>query len=417
LATDKERQVTVAEKKARIRPGRRWVILAIGVLAQAAASAFIYGVPFLVPTLRDTLGLSLAQVGVYVAAPTVGLLCTLIAWGAAADRWGERVVMASGLAVAGLDIAALVAVTHRAPHPPTPLLLALLVVGGAGGASVNAASGRMVMGWFPPTERGMAMGIRQTAQPLGVGLAGLSLPTLAHHLGAFPAMVAPGGLCLLSAVGVTAFAPDPPRAPRRPGEARPRSPYRSWLLPRVHAASALLVVPQFAVSTFTVEYLVHQRHWGTAAAGAFAAAMQLAGAAGRIGSGAWSDRVGSRLRPMRQLAVAAALVLLVFALGDVLTAHWLAWVAPAALAVGAVVSVADNGLGYTATAEIAGPSWSGRALGTQNTGQNVFAALAPVTLGSIIGGSGYAVGFAVAAIAPLIAIGVTPVHTEPPPRW
>lgn len=409
--------MTVAEKKARIRPGRRWVILAIGVLAQAAASAFIYGVPFLVPTLRDTLGLSLAQVGVYVAAPTVGLLCTLIAWGAAADRWGERVVMASGLAVAGLDIAALVAVTHRAPHPPTPLLLALLVVGGAGGASVNAASGRMVMGWFPPTERGMAMGIRQTAQPLGVGLAGLSLPTLAHHLGAFPAMVAPGGLCLLSAVGVTAFAPDPPRAPRRPGEARPRSPYRSWLLPRVHAASALLVVPQFAVSTFTVEYLVHQRHWGTAAAGAFAAAMQLAGAAGRIGSGAWSDRVGSRLRPMRQLAVAAALVLLVFALGDVLTAHWLAWVAPAALAVGAVVSVADNGLGYTATAEIAGPSWSGRALGTQNTGQNVFAALAPVTLGSIIGGSGYAVGFAVAAIAPLIAIGVTPVHTEPPPRW
>jgi MFS family permease len=407
----------VAEKKARIRPGRRWVILAIGVIAQAAASAFIYGVPFLVPTLRDTLGLSLAQVGVYVAAPTVGLLCTLIAWGAAADRWGERVVMASGLAVAGLDIAALVAVTHRAPHPPTPLLLALLVVGGAGGASVNAASGRMVMGWFPPTERGMAMGIRQTAQPLGVGLAGLSLPTLAHHLGAFPAMVAPGGLCLLSAVGVTAFAPDPPRAPRRPGEARPRSPYRSWLLPRVHAASALLVVPQFAVSAFTVEYLVHQRHWGTAAAGAFAAAMQLAGAAGRIGSGAWSDRVGSRLRPMRQLAVAAALVLLVFALGDVLTAHWLAWVAPAALAVGAVVSVADNGLGYTVTAEIAGPSWSGRALGTQNTGQNVFAALAPVTLGSIIGGSGYAVGFAVAAIAPLIAIGVTPVRTEPPPRW
>jgi predicted MFS family arabinose efflux permease len=261
------------------------------------------------------------------------------------------------------------------------------------------------------------MGFRQTAQPLGVGLAGLSLPTLAHRLGAFPAMVAPGGLCLLSAVLITAFAPDPPRAPRKPGEARARSPYRSWLLPRVHAASALLVVPQFAVSAFTVEYLVHQRHWGTATAGAFAAAMQLAGAAGRIGSGWWSDRVGSRLRPMRQLAIAAALVLLTFALGDVLTAPWLVWVAPAALAVGAVVSVADNGLGYTATAEIAGPSWSGRALGTQNTGQNVFAALAPVALGSIIGGSGYAVGFAVAAIAPLVAFGITPARAEPPPRW
>ncbi|WP_037076315.1 MFS transporter [Pseudonocardia spinosispora] len=396
---------------------RRWVILAIGVLAQSAASAFIYGVPFLVPTLRDTLGLSLAQVGVYVAAPTVGLLCTLIAWGAAADRWGERVVMASGMAVASIGIGALVGLTHQSQHPPTWLLLVLLAIGGAGGASVNAASGRMVMGWFPTTERGLAMGIRQTAQPLGVGIAGLTLPTLAHHLGPFPAMVLPGTLCLLSAILIAAFAPDPPRAPRKAGDARPRSPYHEPLLFRVHASSALLVVPQFAVAAFTYEYLVHERHWSIAAAGTFAAVAQLAGAGGRIGSGWWSDRVRSRLRPMRQLAVLAMLVLLMFALGDAVTAPWLAWLAPAALALGAVITVADNGLGYTATAEIAGPAWSGRALGVQNTGQNVLSALAPVTLGAVIGGSNYATGFAVAALAPLLAIAVIPVRSEPAPRW
>lgn len=392
---------------------RRWVILAIGVLAQASASAFIYGVPFLVPALRDTLGLSLAQAGVYVAAPTVGLLLTLIAWGAAADRWGERVVMTTGLAVTTIDIGVLATLTERAAHPSTPLVLALLAIGGAGGASVNAASGRMVMGWFPTTERGIAMGIRQTAQPLGVGIAGLSLPTLAHHFGPFPAMALPGALCLLSAVLVGGFAPDPPRAPRKAGTERPRSPYRAPLLYRVHAASALLVVPQFAISTFTVEYLVHQLHWGAAAAGVFAGVMQLAGAAGRIGSGWWSDRVGSRLRPMRQLAIAALLVLLLFALGT----EFAPWLAVVALALGAVISVADNGLGYTATAEIAGPAWSGRALGAQNTGQNVFAALSSILLGAVIGAVGYAVGFVIAAVAPLIAIWVTPVRDEPAPRW
>ena len=401
--------VTVGGEK-RVVTGRRWMILGIGVLAQASASAFCYGVPFLIPALRETEGLSLAQAGVYVAAPTIGLLATLIAWGAAADRWGERVVMTTGLAITAVDIGALVPLTGHNPHPSAGPVIALLAVGGAGAASVNAASGRMVMGWFPITERGIAMGIRQTAQPLGVGIAGLSLPTLAHHLGPFPAMALPGALCLLSAVLVGALAPDPPRVPRKAGEERPRSPYRAPLLYRVHAASALLVVPQFAVSTFTVEYLVHQRHWSAGAAGAFAGVMQLAGAAGRIGSGWWSDRVGSRLRPMRQLAVAAVVVLLMFALGDRVAP----WLAVLALALGALITVADNGLGYTATAEIAGPAWSGRALGTQNTGQNVFAAVTSIVLGALIGASGYAVGFAVAALAPLVAIWVTPVRDEPP---
>src|ERR1700733_15144486 len=86
--------------------GRRWVVLGIGVLAQTSACAFVYGVPFLVPDLRDTLGLSLAAAGTYVAAPTTGLLLTLIAWGAAADRFGERKVMAAGLLLASVAIGA-----------------------------------------------------------------------------------------------------------------------------------------------------------------------------------------------------------------------------------------------------------------------------------------------------------------------
>lgn len=386
------------------RTRRRWLVLAVGVFAQTAACSFVYGLPFVVPLLRDSAGLTLAQVGAYVGAPTAGLLCTLVLWGAAADRSGERGVMTIGLVLCALAVG----MAALLPLGPGPVLLVLLGLGGAGAASVFAASGRMVMGWFAVHERGTAMGIRQTSQPLGVAVAGLTLPTLGAAVGPFRALALPAVLCLVAAVLVLALAPDPPR-PQRPAGAEPeRSPYRTSVLWRVHGASALLVVSQFAVSAFGTEYLVREQGWHVAAAGAFVACGQVAGAAGRIATGVWSDRVGSRLRPMRQVAVAATLVLLLFALGDAVAG----WLAVTMLAVGAVVTVAPNGLAFTSTAEIAGPAWSGRALGVQNTEQNAVASVVPSALGLLVGTAGYAAAFAIAAVAPLAAVLVTPVREE-----
>ncbi|MDT4937681.1 MAG: hypothetical protein QOG80_1352, partial [Pseudonocardiales bacterium] len=79
---------------------RRWAILAVGTFAQAATCTFIYGVPMLVPALRGENGLSLFQSSLIVSAPMVGLLLTLIAWGALADRYGERLVIATGVGAA-----------------------------------------------------------------------------------------------------------------------------------------------------------------------------------------------------------------------------------------------------------------------------------------------------------------------------
>lgn len=382
------------------RSRRRWLILAVGVFAQASSCAFLYGIPSLVPAIRTADGLSLAQVGVIVAAPTVGLLLTLVAWGAAADRYGERIVMAIGLALTGVLVAAATRVHALV------LFAVLLGLAGAAGGSVNAASGRLVMGWFARDQRGVAMGIRQTAQPLGVALAAVTLPSLAAAAGYRSALVLPAALCVLAAAAVVVLTADPARSPVSAAAAR--SPYREATLWRLHAASAMLVMPQFAISAFAMEYLVQQRHWLSVVAGTFLGVVQLLGALGRIGSGIWSDRVGSRLRPMRQLAVASAGVLLLFAFGDAVAP----WAAVAAIAIGAVITVADNGLGFTATAELAGPAWSGRALGIQNTGQNLVAALAPPVLGLVIGASNYSIGFLVAAICPLVAIVATPVAAE-----
>ncbi|OLT22265.1 MFS transporter [Pseudonocardia sp. CNS-139] len=386
---------------------RRWLILAIGVLSQGSACVYVYGVPFLVPQLRDTLGLSLATVGQYVAAPVVGLLLVLVAWGAAADRYGERRVMSIGLFLASGAMTAAALTPTESPG----VRLVLLALGGACAASVFAASGRLVMGWFPRHERGVAMGIRQTAQPIGVALAGFTLPTLAGVWGTFGSLLLPAAMCLVMAVLVALLAADPPRSAT--AAAPTGSPYGTSLLWRVHLASALLVLPQFAVSAFTVEYLVREQGFSAAGAGLLVGIVQLVGAASRIGIGWWSDRVGSRMRPMRQIAVASVVVLAAFAVGDL----YVPWLAVAALVVGGLVTVGHNGLGYTATAEIAGPAWAGRALGVQNTGQNVVSALTPVVLGAVIGTVGYAAGFLLATVAPIAAVAVTPVRQERLPDW
>jgi len=385
--------------------GRRWVVLFAGLFAMTAGCTFQYGLAYLIPAFRAE-GLSLEQAGILVACPTVGLLLTLVAWGAAADRWGERLVLGAGLALAGAVLLA-AATVHG-----TVALGVCLAAAGAAGASVYAASGRLILGWFPARQRGLAMGIRQSAQPLGVAVAALALPSIGAH-GRPAALAFLGVFCLAAAVLVAAAVRDPARPP---GHARPQggSPYRrepgrsgphrtSTILWRIHAASALLVVPQFAVATFALVFLVDVHGLGPVTAGRVLAITQACGAFSRLGAGVWSDRVGSRMRPMRLLAVATALILAALAAGAAVRAPW----AIAALFAAVIVSVSTNGLAFTAVAEHAGSSWAGRALGIQNTGQNAFAAATPPVLAAVIGAVGYPAAFGMVALFPLAAAAQT----------
>jgi sugar phosphate permease len=384
------------------RVPNRWVILALGMASQASSSSFLFGLPMLLPQLRSEEHLSLAGAGWVVAAPTFGLLCTLLAWGAMADRYGERNVMALGLGMSGCFILGAAAVNNLDGR------VVLFVLAGASGASVNAASGRVVLGWFAPHERGTAMGARQTAQPLGVGIAALTLPAVGAAAGVGWALTIPALLCLVVAAAVAIFVVDPPRSVTTPGLVASGSPYREPTLWRLHGASTLLVVPQFAISAFALEYLVSVRHWSPAGAGRLLFVFQVCGAAGRLAAGYWSDRAGSRLRPMRLVALGASVVMLAVALGAATSSTWVV----VALGVGAVITVADNGLGFTAAAELAGSAWAGRALGAQNSAQSIASTLTPPLLGGLIGLSSYSVGFAVVAVFPLLAILVTPAAAE-----
>ena len=382
---------------------RRWLVLVVGLLGLTAGCAAQYGLASLIPALRGE-GLSLAEATLLVTAPIVGIILTLIAWGAAADRWGERVVLVTGLGGAGM--AALGATLVAA----LPARLVFLFLVGATSSAIHAASGRLILGWFGPTERGLAMGIRQMGQPLGVGVAALVLPTLALA-GTGRAFAALSASCLGTAALIWGVVRDPARVATAATSGA--SPYREPYLWRIHASSGMLVIPQWTVAVFAFDYLVTALGWSIGAAGALLAASQLAGAGSRLAAGWWSDRVGSRLGPMRIVAVIIGLAMVALVLLGLAGTS----VVALALGVAAAVTTTSNGLAFTAVAERAGPTWAGRALGIQNTVQNLVASLAAPPLALVIvaaggGGFGYALAFGAVAALPFVAAVVIPARQE-----
>jgi sugar phosphate permease len=364
----------------------------------------MHGPAFLLPALHSREGLTLAQAGLVAAAPTVGVMTALVAWGAVTDRYGERVVLVVGLV--GTAVLGLAAVLVR----DLVLFAVLIGLAGASAASANAASGRVVVGWFPPERRGLAMGIRQMAQPVGVGVAAITIAVIAGHRGIHAAIAVPTVAAALAALVVALLVVDPPRPERPAGVSRRHAnPYRgNGYLARIHAVSVLLVVPQFVVWTFALVWLVQDRDWSAAAAGAVVAVAQLFGALGRIAVGQLSDVVASRMRPLRWVALAAAAVMLL--LGATAGVGW--WVAVPLMVVATVLTVADNGLAFTAVAERAGPFWSGRALGIQNTAQFLASSLVPPLGGLAVTAAGFPWAFALAALFPVLAAPLVPVGSE-----
>lgn len=381
----------------------RWRLLVVVVGVQSVGTWLSNAPLFLIAHLHLEHGMSLARAGLLASTTLVGTMLTLVAWGALVDRIGER----RGLTL-GMVIATAAGLTSAVQSSPTGLAFTWFLIG-VGTASLNSSSGRLIVGWFPPNQRGTAMGIRQTALPLGIGLAALTAPVLAETRGLSVALLVPSLAGLVACAAVALFVIDPPRpepsATSGPGPAA--NPYRQdRQLVRVHLASALLVVPQITVWTFIVVWLIDARGWSTAAAGGLAAATQVLGAAGRIGAGWWSDRVGSRIGPIRTIAIGAAATMLLLGVTES------AGVAVAVMVVATVVTVADNGLAFTAVAELGGPHWAGRAMGIQNTGQYLMAAAVPPTVGALIAERGYAIAFAGVAVFPALALAVLPARSE-----
>ena len=366
----------------------RWTILSAGVFAQAAFSAILLGLPAIAPAIQDRYELSLTQVGVVLAAINFGSLATMLLWGIVADWIGERAVIAIGQTGTA---AALVWAAYAASFAE---LVGALSVVGALGAGVNAASGRAVMAWFGEEERGLALGIRQMATPLGGAVAAVSLPALNQQISLRAAFDALAAACFAAAVvGAILLRAEP--AEDHSVLARPLRDPRVWW---ICTASSFYVATQISLLGFFVLFLHGHRGVSTGVAAGALAVTQVLGGIARIALGRLSDRLRMRIVPLRWVALGLALTVgVTSALVDAPV-----WIIVAALVVAGTFGLSWNGLSFTAAAEAAGRARSGAAIGLQQTFLSAGAIVAPIAFATVVYHASWRIAFVLAALSPLV---------------
>jgi sugar phosphate permease len=366
----------------------RWTILSAGVLAQAAYSAILLGLPAIAPAIQDRYALSLPQVGVVLAAINFGSLATMLLWGIVADRIGERAVIAIGqTGTAGALVWAAYATSYGE-------LVGALSLVGALGAGVNAASGRAVMAWFGEGERGFALGIRQMATPLGGAVAAVALPALNQQISLRAAFDGLAAACFVAAVvGAILLRVEP--AEDHSVLARPLRDPRVW---RICTASTFYVATQISLLGFFVLFLHDRRGVSTGVAAGALAVTQVLGGIARIAVGRLSDRLRMRIVPLRWVALGLALTVgVTAALVDAPVG-----ILVAALVVAGTFGLSWNGLSFTAAAEAAGRARSGAAIGLQQTFLSAGAIIAPIAFATTVHHASWRVAFVLAALSPLV---------------
>jgi sugar phosphate permease len=366
-------------------------VLAAGTLSQASFSATSVGLPALSPTLKSEYGLSLPQTGVVLAAVGIGMLFTLLLWGLVADRVDERWVIATGLT--GASALLVVASTTDGFTAVTVTLIGV----GALGASVNAASGRAIMAWFPSTELGLALGIRQTAIPIGGAVGAAVLPVLGSTGGTRVAFLFLGAASLAGALVAAVFIRGGSSEEPELGDVT--QPVRDRFMWLLGTGTGLFLLAQIGITGFVVLFLHEHRGLSKEAAGAVLAGIYVLAIAARIGSGTISDRLGSRLRPLRTIGVALAVATACVA---VAVDAPLALVVPLFVVAG-VLSMSWNGLAYAAAAEAAGAARTGAALGFQQTLLGVVVAGAPPVV-AVVAAHSWRLAFFLAAAGPAVGV-------------
>jgi sugar phosphate permease len=377
-------------------------VLAAGTAAQASFSTITLGLPAMAPALREEYDLGLQGVGLFLAAEWIGLTVALLPWGLVTDRIGERRALASGLAGCGVLIGAM---TLTGSPWTTGLLLALAA---AVGASVQSASGRAVMQWFAPGERGFAFGVRQTAVPVGGIVGALALPRLAEAGGVDAAFLFLAASCLVTATIGYAVVRELPSEGVDVNEVewtlRDR---RLWFL---CGGSGLYVTAQMVLFSFLVLYLHDERGFSAAGAAGILALAQGGAMVLRLGVGRWSDVLRSRIVPLRRIGLATTAV---FAGAAVLLGAGNLVVVPL-LVVATALSGAWNGLSFVAAAELAGTARSGAAIGFQQTVLSVSGVVIPPAFATVVALSSWRTGFLLAALAPLAGWALLGAVREPP---
>lgn len=376
------------------RPG---LALAATLAVQTWATLTLVAASVLAPAVAPQLGLAPERVGLYAA---LAYLAAMLA----GLRAGHGVARLGALRISQLALAAGSAGALLAAIGPAAALLPAAALIGAGYGLVNPASAAVLAHHAPDRVRGLFFSIKQTGVPIGVAIAGLTLPAGLVWLGWRTTIVvmAAGGLVLTCALWPLVRRLEPPPAP--PADlgaiALLRRVWTTPVLRRMSVASLAYALTQQTFVTFVVSLLHLRLEWSLAAAAGLLAASQAVATVSRIAFGSWADR-GRPGRLLMQLGVAMGLGCLALA---ALRPEWSTpWVVAAVIGC-AATAMGWNGVFFAELAQHVRRDEMARISGATQFFTFAGGMLGPLVFGEMLrAGVGYPLAFVLLALVPAAA--------------
>ena len=341
--------------------------------------------------------LPLGVIGAAAAAMSAGMMVSLSGGGALVDRFGPRLL---AMAAAGCLASALLWWAFQPPQGLFGLAVRVGLLGLCAGP-LGMAIARAVFTTFPPQQRGLAMGIRQTGVPLGVAIAAAAWPALVPRIGTAGALEWTAAVVCLAGMSLGLLAGGVGQ-PRARGAARPAPSWSRLAAPLgVHL---LLAAGQFDLIAYGMVYAHSVLRLPLPVAGWLLALAQGGGAAMRIAGGWWSDRRGGGRAPL--IAILAVSGTVLFAVLAAVHHLPLMVVAVVFFALGMATS-GWNGVGLTWAGETAGEA-AGLGMGMAATAVYLGGTAFPPAFGAVVSAYGYTTGWAALAViyglATLVAV-------------
>ena len=282
--------------------------------AHTLGAVSVLAIAPLSPLLLDDLGLSRAQVGLFLPAIYLGGVIMSLPAGWITDRLGARLTLVGGQCLTALMVGV------AAWSPGLSAMLPLYCLAGLGWSVINPTTGKAIIDRFPPRERGLAMGVKQTGLTLGGIIASLTLPALALAHGWRAALAVAAAASLVSAAAVLGGLGRGPVERVAQGADRASMAEIGPFLARPAFVTLLvcglvLSIAQSSVLAYLTLFARERLGLSMVAAGGLLAMAQVGGTLARLGWGVVSDRVfGGRRRPGVVInAVLGATAFLVFA--------------------------------------------------------------------------------------------------------
>lgn len=288
-------------------PSNAMVLLAT-MIVQALATMSLLTLPVVAPVVAQSLQISTAYLGLYVAIVYTGAVAASLMSGTAVRRFGAIRASQAGLLLCGTGLC-----LSLAQSPWCMAAGAALI--GLGYGPITPSSSHLLARTTPAHRMSLVFSIKQTGVPLGGLLAGLIVPGLVGLTNWQSAFAAVGLSCLVCVMAIQPLCASLD-SDREPGQRLTFGTGLSGPLRLVFSHQALAVlagvsflfsIAQLSLTTYMVTFLHEELSTGLVKAGAMLAVAQAAGVAGRLLWGYISDRYLGAIRMLMVLALMIAI--------------------------------------------------------------------------------------------------------------